>query len=133
MNTESLTLAWGAYLAGALGLMIVWWHMTAAVKRDWLRPLLRVFMAALLLCPYSIGEDYTQMAPAILMVLMETIFEGGEAFNRVGPTLLGVVGAALVVTVVCQLIWRQRRRKAEQDRQLQQAHDSLVKEAHTQP
>lgn len=109
--------AWMYYLLGALGLFIVWWRITQGIRWSTVRRVLRVLMLIALVCPFSIGEDFEQtMAPATLMMLLETVFGGAEGFSRVGPSWLGFMAFGLVVALlwdgVCRY-WQHRKRVRE--------------------
>ncbi len=111
MMLEDPTVAWGCYLLGAVGLFAVWWRMTRGIGWSTLRRVLRSVMFVLLLCPFSIGDGYHDLAPAVLMVAMETVFEGVEQFQRVGPFLLWALLLAAVAALVfdaASRFWRYR-------------------------
>ncbi len=98
---ENSWIGWGYYLLAAAGLFAVWWRMTMPLPWARLRLGLRAAVLALMVCPFSVGEGYVEMAPAVLMVAMETVFEGVDSFYRAGPTL---VTAVVVVTVLALLL-----------------------------
>ena len=104
---ENSWIGWGYYLLAVAGLFAVWWRITMPLPWSSLRVGLRAAVLALMVCPFSVGDGYTEMAPAVLMVAMETVFEGFESFFRAGPTLLIVVA---VVTVLALLLDQLRRR-----------------------
>ncbi len=103
MTPENYHLAWIYYLLSVVGIMLVWFRMTRGIKLQPVRGGLRVLAAALLLFPFSVGEGYFQLAPGILMVILETAFEGTEAFNRVGDSMTQVVSAALIASLLYSL------------------------------
>lgn len=110
---ESAGVAWGYYLLGVTGLYAFWWRITRPIGWSVVRRVLRAVMLVAMLCPFSVAEGYMDMAPAVLMVLMETVFDGAEGFNRVGPTFLGFLAFAAVVAVVWDIvcrIWHHTRR-----------------------
>jgi hypothetical protein len=109
---DSSFVAWCYYLLGAAGLFAFWWRITRDISMTKLQRSLRAAVAALLVCPFSIGDGYADMAPAILMVAMETVFEGVESFFRGGPTLL----ASAALAIVGALLWDEYlRRRSQQD------------------
>lgn len=109
--------AWMYYLLGALGLFIFWWRITRGIGWSTVRRVLRSVMLVALVCPFSIGEDHTEMAPATLMMLMETVFGGQEGFSRVGPSWLGFLAFGVVVALLwdgaCRY-WLHRKRVKEE-------------------
>lgn len=110
---ESAGVAWGYYLLGVAGLFAFWWRITRPIRWSLVRRVLRTVMLVAMLCPFSVGEGYLDMAPAVLMVLMETVFGGLEGFNRVGPTFVGFLAFAVVIAVVWDILcrlWQYSRR-----------------------
>lgn len=123
---ESSFIAWCYYLAASLGLFAFWWRLTRGISNSKLQRSLRALVAVMLVCPFSIAEGYSDMAPAFLMMAMETVFEGPEAFLRVGPTLLGVMFFALVAALVWDwYLGRRALQKGEED-QLNRDRDELL-------
>lgn len=107
--------AWGAYLIGALGLLLTLWHITRPLGRDW-RHLLLVSVAALLLTPAPLpGMEVTLWVPALFVVVLEGMFEGQETAAPAGMILLGVWLVGLVISLGLQFRNRSsasRRRSA---------------------
>ena len=135
MIEESAWMGWGYYLLGAAGLMLVWWKITRLVPWPFVQHQLLLMMLVLLVYPFDVGEGFPDLAPATLMLLMETVFEGGEAFNRVGPALIAVVLGATILLGLFEwglFYWRRQQRKAQLEQQgLTAARDELL--AQTQP
>lgn len=91
--------AWGAYLLGALGLLLTLWRITRSLGRDW-RHLLMVSVAALLLTPAPLpGMDVTVWAPALFVVVLEGWFEGQESATQAGLIVLGVWLVGLLISL----------------------------------
>lgn len=114
MVDENIALAWGCYLLGAAGLLLTFWRITRPIAWPRLRRQLLLIITVLLVYPFDIGDGYSQWAPATLMLLMETVFEGGEAFNRVGPALIAVIIGAMIILAVVELglyFWRKKRQQ----------------------
>ena len=126
---ESSLIAWSYYLLGAVGLFAFWWKITSGISMTRLQRPLRAAVAVLLLCPFSIGEGYGDMAPAFLMLAMESVFEGGEAFMRVGPTLIGLTLLAVVLSLVWDEYLRRRLEKQASEEELNRHHDELLAES----
>ncbi len=123
---ESSFVAWCYYLIGALGLFAFWWRLTAGIKNSKLQRSLRAVMAVMLVCPYSIGDEYNDMAPAFLMLAMETVFEGFAAFLRVGPTLLGVMLLAVILALAWDSYLSRRAAKKDEEAMLDHDRDELL-------
>lgn len=100
------TLAWIAYILGALSLLLVGWRITLRLKREW-RHLLMVTAGALLLTPSPIGlEEGTFLAPALFVLVLDGLFEAADVASQAGLILLGVWLAALVISLIYQLLSR---------------------------
>ncbi len=126
---QSSLVAWCYYLLGAAGLMACFWWLTTGVTSTRLRRCLRVAVAIMLVCPFSVGEGYADMAPAILMVAMETVFEGSEAFLRVGPTLFGLTLLGVLLTLAVDQYLRVQKVKKALEEDLHRHRDELLAEA----
>ncbi len=126
---ESTWVAWVYYLAGALGLLLFWWRLTRVLTPVLLRRILRAVMVGVLLCPYSIGEGYSDQAPAFLMVLLETLFEGTDAFFRGGPTLLGAIAFAIVISIIWHLIQSRRAKMQAKQQAADKDFDDLLQQS----
>jgi len=100
--------AWSAYIAGSLGLVCVLWHLIRGLSREW-RHLLLVSAAAFLLTPggMSVNGELV-LAPALFILVLDGLFEGLAAATQAGLILLGVWIAALLASLVFQLLVRPR-------------------------
>ena len=110
MTQETYLLAWMCYLVciavalfGLKQFMTSW--SSGAIKQT-----LWFMLAAALLVPYSVGDGYSEWAPAILMFSMEALFEGN--IGRVGPVLGASVLGALVLSIFVH-IWQFKRIKQQ--------------------
>lgn len=101
-----MTLAWAAYLIGALAILIAGWRLIRNLKREW-QHLLLVSVGALLLTPGIVtAEQGAFWAPALFILVFDGLFETAEMAPRAGLTLLGVWLVALVISLVFQLLVR---------------------------
>lgn len=121
-SATSYLTAWGVCLLGCLGLMVIAWRLTT--KAGLLRPVLLVSAAILMAMPYYAdpGQDY--LAPALIITLLEGIFDGREAMARAGAPLLAVWVGGVLLTVVVQIGWHRYYRQYRQKQQQQQALDN---------
>lgn len=126
---ESSLVAWCYYLVGALGLFAFWWRLTRAISLSKLQRSLRAVMAVMLICPFSIADGYSDMAPAFLMMAMETVFEGPEAFLRVGPTLLSVMLFAGLAALAWDIYLARRANQKDEEAKLNHDRDELLAES----
>lgn len=135
-------LGWCAYLAGASLGFLVWWHMTRRIGFDALREILRLMVFALLFTPWyadpdqdvrtpgsrldaeimigeagQIARTETQvyLAPAMIIALLEAVFDGpAHAVRGLRPILFAML-AGLVLLLPLQLVralYRRRRAHA---------------------
>ncbi len=137
LSAQEYLIAWLVYLVGVLGGMVVWWYITRKIPYNYLRNLLRLLVAVVVLVPYPLMEDEQFMAPAFIMSLLEWLFEPEVGFLRAGTV---VIVSAFLVIVFYSLIdvawrfWVVRRRaaNAELDQQLAE-RDELLKESNASP
>lgn len=100
--------AWGAYVLGALGLLIVGWRITSRMQSEW-RQLLLISAAALLLTPAALPDmEQTVLAPALFILVLQGLFEGGNFAVTAALLLLGVWVAGLLISLAFQLLRRSR-------------------------
>lgn len=91
--------AWLLYLAGVVGLGIVWWRITAIIPQGAIRAILRVFYFALMVPPAMLVDGSQRMAPAVMVALLELTIGSPESLHRVY-----VPFAATFFLAVCLLI-----------------------------
>lgn len=135
-------LGWCAYLGGATLGFMVWWRMTAGIRFDGLREVLRLLVFAVLFTPWyadpdqdvrspgsrlnaevMIGEagqiasteERVYLAPAMIIALLEAVFDGpAHAVRGLRPILFASL-AGLVLLIPLQLaraLYRRRRQHA---------------------
>lgn len=137
---------WCAYLAGAALGFLVWWQMTRPIRVDGLREILRLLVFVVLFTPWyadpdqdvrrgggAVGgevligqaaqtaqEERVHLAPAMIIALLEAVFEGpAQAVRGLRPILFAAM-AGLVLLLPMQLLRallrrRRRRRLAAQE------------------
>ncbi|SMF08602.1 hypothetical protein SAMN02745866_00634 [Alteromonadaceae bacterium Bs31] len=114
MMTENEYLwAWIYYVLGAGLLLACWWYLTRRIPWMELRHVLRLVMAVALLVPWYTNTQQEYMSPALLIALVEGLFDGSPAFWRAGTPLLSAVLAALVLSTIVFLVrWVILRRRS---------------------
>lgn len=108
MTAKAYMLGWIAYLLGSAGVLFVLWYITRPLVR-WLKLPLRAIAAALLLTPWSVSPDISQLAPAWVVSLFDGFAQNDISLWRAGGPLLAMVIVALLVA--CAEVWRQRRKE----------------------
>lgn len=94
--------SWGIYLAAGT-LCYVLFHLATRARR-WktLSYSARAFMIALIYTPWYVAEDQDLMAPAVIVILLDMITAGANAFIRaLVPLTLAIICALLIA-----MAWR---------------------------
>lgn len=128
-SSSEYVMAWMAYLVGSVGMMIVVWYLTRKITFSALRHLLQLVAAILMVTPYYADPQQPYLAPALIMALLEGIFEGPEAMWRAGIPLLATLFCGIVLLVIIELLWRKFCRKREQMQRLDQERQDLIAES----
>lgn len=127
MTQETYLLSWGIYLVCAGMLLAIFWYMTAAISNSLLRAIFRITAAVLLLMPYSIGDGYTELAPAIIMLAMETVFESSP--ERVGIPFAIVWGVTICAGSLLVVLRAAKAKKVAAERHLHEDRNELLEES----
>ncbi len=101
------TIAWIIYLAGCLALMLVGWRITRRWPRL-LRHLLLVTCAVWLVTPFSLQLETPAYAPALFIVVFNTLFQGWDSALDAAGTLLVVWMTALILSLLYVFLTRRR-------------------------
>ncbi|MDQ2077946.1 hypothetical protein [Marinimicrobium sp. ABcell2] len=105
--------AWGAYLLGAVGLLLTGWRITRRMPRDW-RHLLLVSVAALLLTPTALsGMDELVLVPALFVLVLEGLFDDVGGALHAGMLILGVWLVGLILSLIYQFCVRPPKRSPQ--------------------
>lgn len=111
---ENQMTVWGFYLAGCVLLGLVGWRITRPLPRYW-QHFLQVSYWVLALTPYTLGLTFPAYAPAIFIVVLNTLFQGFESALD-AAVLLGVVWLlALVLSLAYLILTRNRVAKKSND------------------
>lgn len=105
MNSEDYMMGWIGYLAGGFGLFLCWFWMTRKLPPA-VRNLLRWMAAAVLFTPYTLEPPYESWAPALIIVLFESLIGGVEGAARAGVPLLVSLSAAVIMFFLYQFFLR---------------------------
>lgn len=108
---EEYLSAWAVYLFGATVLLIAWWFMTAKIRFNESRYMLRILLAVFLLVPWYTEPNGRHLSPAWMISILEGAFQGSEAFWRAGKPLLIVLLSSLILSSVIYIaLWFKSRR-----------------------
>lgn len=112
MTSGEYLQAWAYYLLGATLLIGCWWYLTRKLPWAEVRHLLRLVVIALLLIPWYSNTQQDLLSPALLIAVVEGLFDGADAFWRAGTPLLAgtaaAVGLSLLVLGIRWLVFRLR-------------------------
>lgn len=118
-NITEYQYAWALYLAGALGCSLAAWLLFRRLGRA-ITHFMVITVMVLLFTPYAIDQEKMTMAPGIY-TLVFGFFEGG--FIAIKPLLkvmLGIWAIAQVLSLIYQILTRNRRPVQEEYRPFQQ-------------
>ena len=112
LTEESYQLAWGIYLAAALGILLLLRHwMQAHISAGWLVTLL-LLLAALMLTPAPAASDSESYAPAWLVATFDLLTHGSQSLMRAAEPLLAMlllaIALGLVFKVLSSLFFRKK-------------------------
>lgn len=112
-TSDDYLYGWLLYISGGLVFMGCWWWLTAKIRFADIRLLLRVIAGVIMFVPWYVSPDMDYLAPAIIMVGMEGLFEGPGAFWRAGTPLLVVLALAVVACLIYSLVRFLLRRRSK--------------------
>jgi len=104
--------AWAFYIAGGLGCGFAAWFMFRRFGRVW-GHFFMVTVWALLLTPYAMDAEHMVMAPALFILVMESLINGFDTVKSIAVLLAGVWLVALVLSLIYQLLTRRFIRDPE--------------------
>lgn len=113
MMTENEYLyAWLYYVVGAFILLGCWWYLIRKISLPQIKYTLLVLVAVIFLTPWFSDINQTYLSPALLISVVEGMFEGDDAFWRAGAPLLAAVVFAFVCCIIFfAIVWYVRRQK----------------------
>lgn len=107
-NMTDYQYAWGLYLIGATGCTLAAWLLF----RGWGRAITHFFVItvmAILFTPYAVDAETMTMAPAVYSMLFGFMDGGFVSVKPILKLLLGLWGGALILSLIYQLLTRNRR------------------------
>ena len=76
--------AWAVYLLAMCGVLAVWWRITRNLRWQFLKQILRMVVAAVLLVPAPVAVDMKDLAPAVFVLLFDyTLVKDGDPLRAV--------------------------------------------------
>lgn len=100
-------------LYGLAGAAFYWvfWRITAFRKRLWISYSLRALMLALMVTPWYANVEGESLAPALMVVMMDTITIGTQASGR---ALLPLLMALVLAEICASIMFLIKRKKINQ-------------------
>lgn len=103
--------SWAVYLAAGTLCYVIFYRATRWIRPKVLANVLRGIMIALIYTPWYVAPDQDLMAPAVIVILLDMIIVGSEAFVRaLVPLMLSVI-LAVIIAIAISLARRFRHRK----------------------
>ena len=103
--------AWSAYYLAVIGLLAVWWRITRPLPWTFLKQLLRVLVAAVLLVPAPVAADMSELCPAIFVLLFDVLLIKEGDPLRASVYLLYGSGLGVLVWLADGLLRQLLRRR----------------------
>jgi hypothetical protein len=98
--------AWAVYLIAGTFCYVLFYKATGVIGWKPLANTLRGIMIALIYTPWYVAVDQDLMAPAVIVILLDMITIGGDAFIRALVPLLLAILAAILIALTLGLIVR---------------------------
>jgi len=108
LSTQDYYTAWTIYLLCSAGLAAVFWKMTDSQNWRSTALILRLTLLTLLLVPYYSNPGSSTMAPAILVVLFESLFNDPELAMKAARPILITLTLVIAGTLIYSLVNRNR-------------------------
>ena len=96
--------SWAIYLSAGTLCYILFYKATGKIGFKPLANVLRGIMIALIYTPWYVAADQDLMAPAVIVIVLDTITIGGDAFIRGLVPLTLVLIAAIVIALLAGLL-----------------------------
>ena len=103
---EFSTYLWVLYGISALGLVFVSWLLFNKIKIGWMADGLILLTTVFLLTPWLAVEDKFDLAPALVILLSESLLLENGSILRAGMPLLGVYGLVVFVLMLKRQLFR---------------------------
>lgn len=105
--------SWAVYLTAGTICYVLFYKATGIIGFKPLANSLRAIMIALIYTPWYVAPEQDLMAPAVIVILLDMITVGGDAFVRaLVPLILAIIASILIALVWGLLRLLLRRGKA---------------------
>jgi len=96
--------SWGIYLFSGTRCYLLFHRATRVIRWKTLSYCLRALIIALIYTPWYVATDQDLMAPAVIVIPLDIITSGPQAFVRAAVPLLLACIAALLVAIAASLL-----------------------------
>lgn len=124
---DSYMTAWLIYIGCSLVVVLMAFIMTRQLQSTVFKAIIRMSVFVLMLFPYTIAANESLLAPAIIMFVMETLFEGNP--SRVGIPFLSAWVVGMLCVVIIAILSRRKKVQAEQFKVLDKQRQELLQES----
>lgn len=105
--------SWAIYLAAGTLCYVLFYRATRWIRPKLLANLLRAVIFALIYTPWTVATDQDLMAPAVMVILLDMITVGPDAFVRALVPLVLAMLLAVAVAIGVSLFGRGGRRTGQ--------------------
>ncbi|ALO46133.1 hypothetical protein [Pseudohongiella spirulinae] len=109
LNIYGYLTSWAIYLAAGTICYVLFYRATAVIRPKTLANVMRGIMIALIYTPWYISADNDLMAPVLMVITLDMITLGGDAFIRGFVPLL----LALSLAILAGLFWNMIKKKLQ--------------------
>ena len=96
--------SWAIYLAAGTVCYVLFYKATGIIGIKLIANILRGIMIALIYTPWYVAADKDLMAPAVMVIMLDLITVGGNAFVRALVPLTLALIAAVITPVLISIV-----------------------------
>jgi hypothetical protein len=105
LSSAEYTNAWLAYILAMIVGLWCFWYLLSKLPLGRLRMVLVCTLAGFLAMPVETAPSSAFLAPAWLMAISETLFDGHDAFARAGSPLVAAVLLGAGLGIIIEALW----------------------------
>jgi len=108
LNEYQYIAAWAVYVLAGFAFCASWWRLTRGVGHSGWRELLRGIVVVIIFTPWYISELHEELAPAIIVVLMDFLL-GSSDNGLTGSLVLLMATAVMLVLIIARRLVKGRK------------------------
>ena len=109
-SAESYGMVWLVYCLATVVFYTIYWYVTGFVRSRWVCYSLRAVMLAMIITPWYANGGGNSLAPAVMVVFLDTITIGLDASGR---ALVPLILALILAESLASLYWFAKKRKVK--------------------